>query len=114
MKFKFKQKRKGQTVTFKDLLPSVLEEMQIQDIFSIEELKTDWEKIVGNLIAAHSMPDRIFKHTLFIAVDHSIFANDIVMMQKIIVDKINKLYSNHPIVRIKAEVKKFDWNKKNS
>lgn len=110
MKFKIKNKRHAHTCSFKDLLSDVLEEMKIEDLFSIEVLKDNWEKIVGKILAAHSMPDRIFKHTLFIAVDHSAFLNDIIMMKKIIIDELNKLYATHPIINIKAEIKKIDWN----
>ncbi len=111
MKFKIKIKRNKNTLSFKRLLPEILKEMKIENIFSIESLSASWEDIVGKIIASHSRPDRIYKHTLFIAVDHSVFSNDIIMMKDIILKNINKIYLSNSVSNIKVEIKKLRWEK---
>ncbi len=111
MRFKFRKERQGKTVSINSTLSLILEEFGLRDILIIDKLRLKWRNIVGELMAAHSIPDRIFKNILFIAVDHPVYSNEISLMKDIIIKQINKEYDSAVIKDIRMETKKLDWQK---
>jgi len=109
--FKIGNYRKKKVSNFSDLLPEILQEFDIEKDLYLENIIEIWNTIVSQTLADHSIPDRIFKKTLFIAVDHSIFANEISVMTNTIIERINKEIPSKGIVNIKCEIKKLKWNK---
>ena len=67
--------------------------------------------IVGDIIATHSLPDRIFKKILFIYVDHSVYSNELSLMRDLIIKGINDKLGFEVISNIKIEVKRLNWKK---
>ncbi|PKL38982.1 MAG: hypothetical protein CVV44_08930 [Spirochaetae bacterium HGW-Spirochaetae-1] len=112
MKFRIGSKRTRKMVGFEGLLPDIISELNIEDSFIVESLKVQWESIVGNILATHSMPDRIFKKILFIAVDHSVYANELIMMKDAIMNKIRETTAGDIIYTIKVEIKRLKWDNK--
>ena len=112
MKFRFKEERQSKTVSINTALSLILEEFGLKDSLAIGKIRTKWGGIVGDLMAVHSIPDRIFKRILFITVDHSVYANELSMMKEIIVKEINKEFDTNEIKDIRLETKKLDWQKR--
>lgn len=86
-----------------------MEDLDIKDSFIIQELKEKWPAYVGNILSAHSFPDRIFNKYLFINVDHSAYAGELSIHAGEILKKIKSDYGDNFIRSIKFEVKKSKW-----
>jgi hypothetical protein len=76
----------------------------------MEKLRTIWNNLTGDIISTHSMPDRVFKHILFISVDHSIFANELSLMKNDILKGINIEFGFEAIKDIRISTKRLDWS----
>jgi hypothetical protein len=110
MIFRIKEKRYGCISEISQVLDKYFKETNTESEYSVELLKKDWSNIVGNIIATHSCPVRISGKTLNVFADHPVFANDIVLMNEIILGKLNSIYSGRKITEIKVEVnKKMKW-----
>jgi len=109
MKFRVTEKRKNNIVSFNGLLPDIIHEFELEKSFTIEDLVSRWHTIVGDIISTHSRPDRIFNKTLFIAADHSVYANEITMAKNSIVKLLNETYPFNIIRDIKVEIKTIRW-----
>jgi predicted nucleic acid-binding Zn ribbon protein len=109
MKFRVSEKRKNSTVTFEGILPDIIHEFQLEKSFTIEDLVTKWHTIVGDIISTHSKPDRIFKKILFIAADHSMYANEIMIAKDRILKVIHEEFPFQAIRDIKVEIKNIRW-----
>jgi predicted nucleic acid-binding Zn ribbon protein len=110
MSFIIKQKRKGEMYSLKDVLTDIISEYKLENSFTIEDLRIMWSSIVGETIATHSRPDRIFKHTLFISTDHAIYANELMLMKDKIKKYIEEKYAYYNIKKLKFEIKRLNWN----
>ena len=110
MNFKINNnERKGYLSNFDEIIKDVIKELNAEDDFLVMLLKKNWEKIAGEIISTHSIPDRIFKNILFISADHSTYANEIIMMKKSILQKIDNIIGRHIIRTIKVEIKRLKW-----
>ncbi len=109
MKFKFGDNRKKKINSFETILPDIIHEFELEKPFTIEELVSKWRIIVGDIISTHSKPDKILKKLLFIAVDHSIYANEIIMMKDMIIKKINNEFPFDIVDDFKIEIKNIRW-----
>jgi len=110
MNFKIKNgDRKGYLSNFNDIIKDAIKEFNAEDDFLVMLLKKNWEKIAGGIISAHSIPDRIFRNILFISADHSTYANEIIMMKKNILQKIDDIIGQNIIKTIKVEIKRLKW-----
>ena len=112
MKFRVgenKVERFGSVVSFSNMLPSVTEKYDIKNSFTIETLRESWPTIVGTIMATHSYPDRLYKHTLFVIADHSIFSNELMMMKTNILKKMKNMFPNNPFGNMRVEVQKAKW-----
>ena len=101
--------RKSYLSNFNDIVGDVIKELDIDDDFFIMLLRDNWERIAGGIISAHSIPDRIFKNILFISADHPIYANEIVIMKKNILQKIGDIIGHNIIKAVKVEIKRLKW-----
>jgi len=111
MIFKIKKERQGKTISVHSAFSMILEDYGLKDSFVIEKLRLKWKKVVGELLAVHSIPDRIFKNILFISVDHPVYSNELSFMKDIIVREINNEYGSPLIRDIRLETKKLDWER---
>jgi predicted nucleic acid-binding Zn ribbon protein len=111
MKFRFRNFRSGKTVEFHEVLPEIIKELDVDDSFVIIQLKQNWEKITGNIISAHSTPEKIFGKKLFVSVDHPVYANEISLMKNSLLQRMNQILGSELVNDIKADVKKSRWKK---
>jgi len=111
MRFKFKEERQAKTISINSTLSLILEEFGLKDSLVIGKIRAKWQNIVGDLMAIHSIPDRIFKNILFISVNHSVYANEISFMKELIIKEINEVFGSNEIKDIRLETKKLDWQK---
>lgn len=109
MKFRIGKKRNIGLNSFESLLPDIIHEYELEKSFTIEELVAQWSSIVGDIISTHSKPDRIYKKVLIVGVDHSVYANEIVIMKDTIVKKIKDELPFLIVNDIRAEIKKIRW-----
>jgi len=109
LKFRFGENRKNTIITFGNIVSDLMEDLDIKDSFIIQELKEKWPSYVGNILSAHSFPDRIFNKYLFINVDHSAYAGELSIHAADILKKIKNDYGDNFIKSIKFEVKKSKW-----
>ena len=109
MKFKFGDKRKNGINSFEKILPDIIHEYELEKSFTIEELISKWRTVVGDIISTHSKPDKIYKNFLFIAVDHAVYANEIMMMKDTIITKINREFPIAIVTDFKIEIKNIRW-----
>lgn len=112
MKFRFGDERTGHTLTFNNILPDIIEDLNLKDSYIIQEMCNNWINYVGGILAVHSQPDRIFKKTLFINADHSVYLNELSLQTKNIMKKINDDYGNNFIMNIKLNIKSLNWKLK--
>ena len=112
MKFRIENKRTKKTVNFEALLPGVLDDIGIKDSFLVEGIKNTWKDIVGTILFEHSVPDRMFKNSLYILVDHSIYANELMLMKDAILKNIIELTAINIIQDMRVEIKKINWKNK--
>ena len=105
-----KFERKNRFLSFKELLPELIEKLNLKTEFSIEKIKKEWASIVGPIIAPHSFPQFIDENkTLHIYSDHSVYSNDLFMRKKYIVGKINSIFSNSPVLYIRINTERRRW-----
>ncbi len=109
MKFRIGNKRKNGTLTFKDILPDIIQEYDMEKSFTIELLTSKWYSIVGDIISTHSMPDRLFKNILYVAADHSVYAGEIAVIKEDIMGLINKMFPHLSLKDIRIEIKPLRW-----
>ena len=109
MNFKINNKRKSSLLNFNDIMKDVVKELNVENDFLVMLLKDNWEKISGGIVATHSIPDRIFKNILFISADHSIYANEIMMMKRNILQKIDDIIGHDIIKTIIVKTKRLKW-----
>lgn len=111
MKFRIRNFRSGKTLEFHEILPDIINELDVDDSFVIIKIKQNWEEITGSIISAHSTPERIHRKKLYVSVDHSVYANEISLMKNNLINRINQIISSELINDIRAEVKKSRWKK---
>jgi predicted nucleic acid-binding Zn ribbon protein len=111
MKFRIGDKRKNCLNSFENILPDIIHDFELEKSFTIEELISQWSFIVGDIISTHSKPDKITNKILFVAVDHSVYANELILMKDIIIKKIQEELPFLAIKDIRAEIKKISWNR---
>jgi hypothetical protein len=109
MKFRVGEKRTNGLNSFVDLIPDIIHEYDLEKSFTIQELAAQWSSIVGDIISTHSKPDRILKKVLFVGVDHSVYANEIMIMKDTILKKIQTELPFLTLIDIRAEIKKIRW-----
>jgi hypothetical protein len=110
VKFRVGTNRKNKILDFNSLLPDVITDLNISDEFVIGNIRSAWKEIAGNILSAHSMPDRIFKGYLFIISDHPAYSNDIMMMKDQILKKVEEMFPYSAVKNIKVEIKNIKWN----
>ena len=114
MKFRLGKKRQNNALSLSELFPEIVREYQLEQPFTVELLSGAWNDIAGDIIATHSMPDRLFRRTLFIAVDHPVYSNELMLMKDSIIKKIANTFGEGLIDSIKTEVKRLNWQRNNS
>jgi hypothetical protein len=90
LKFRLGEDRKNKIVAFSNIFADLVDDLELKDSFIISELKEKWPSYVGNILSAHSFPDRIYNKFLFINVDHSAFSSELSIHAADILKKIKR------------------------
>lgn len=106
MKFRFGSERNNRTVSFSDILPEVIDDLNLKETFFIENIRDKWESYVGKTLSVHSKPDRIFRQILFIKVDHPAYANELSLHSDNILGKLKRDFGSQVINSIRYELVK--------
>ena len=109
MNFKFTKERKKKMLSIDEILPSIIQEYGLEGTFLLERIKEGWVNIIGDLMAAHSIPERISHDTLYISVDHPVYSNEILMLVDVIKKRLTKEFGFEAVKKIKIQVKKLKW-----
>lgn len=64
-------------------------------------MATDWSSVVGDLIAEQSRPDRIYQKTLYIAVTHPVWIQQLQFMKMEIIRSVNRYHGKEWIDEVK-------------
>jgi predicted nucleic acid-binding Zn ribbon protein len=107
MKFRLGEERKERLAPLGSLMASIIRQFNLEDSYQIEFLRREWALMVGELIATHSIPERLFKATLLVYADHSVFAAEIALMRNAILSILHERYNMKFIRNIKVEIKSF-------
>lgn len=99
MKFRLGEKRQYRTVSFKSILPSVIHDFDLDEDYVLGQVQVIWPEVVGEIIATHSVPKKILKGTLYVSVDHPVYANEIAMIQNSIIETMRE---KHKLLMIKS------------
>lgn len=112
MKFRTGSQRNNRILSFSDILPDVIDDLNIEDTFIIENIKNKWESYVGVTLSTHSIPDRLFRKILFVKVDHSAYANELSLHSGNILNKLRTDFGPQLIDSVRFElVKKSRYRK---
>lgn len=84
-----RRRRKGVTVKAEDILGKVLARYGIEHDLKRYSFVTNWDDIVGNEVAKRCRPDSIRGNTLYIAVNDSIWAQELSFMSNDILVRVN-------------------------
>jgi hypothetical protein len=74
--------RANKTKTAKDVLPSVLKELRIESRQAEAEIVKVWNGVMDANITMHAQPTGLWKGTLFVAVDSSVWLDEIVRYRR--------------------------------
>lgn len=102
-------RRRNDMVQIGELLSAAIGELGMDEAILIERLRIAWPSIAGKIIATHSRPDRVFKRTLFIAVDHPTYAGEVMMMSDRIMKSLDEEMGFTMVKKIKTEIKRIAW-----
>jgi predicted nucleic acid-binding Zn ribbon protein len=94
-----------------EVLSCIIDEYNLEKSFTIESIREKWSDIVGDIISAHSIPERIQNGIIHIAVDHSVYSNEISLMKDVLIQKISERSMNVQLKGIRITVKRLDWTK---
>jgi hypothetical protein len=107
MRFRFKEPREAKILSIGSLLTSIVGQFQLDDSFLFEKIRSNWSVLVGDIISTHSAPLRILRGTLVIAVDHPVFAGEVLMMKESLLIKFKDCLDADIIKDIRVDVKKL-------
>ena len=112
MKFRISSERNSRILSFSDILPDVIDDLNLKDTFFIENIRDKWDSYVGRTLSVHSKPDRLFKGILFVKVDHSAYANELSLHSENILGKLKKDFGPQLIRSVRFElIKKSRYRK---
>lgn len=106
MKLCVNEKRNNKIMSFNEILPSVVRELNLKDDFILINIQNNWEHIVGKILSVHTKPINIYRKILSIYTDHPIYTTEITFMKNHILSGIEKIVGGGVIINFKIEGKK--------
>ena len=95
-----------------DLLPQSIEQKELLRAARAQRAYRDWEKVVGEMLAKHTQPEKYENGILWVLISGSVWAQEINMRKDTIIEKLNKLSNEtHLFKEIRTTVlkKKVRW-----
>ncbi|MBM3701150.1 MAG: DUF721 domain-containing protein [Actinobacteria bacterium] len=92
------KKRPGGVTELGALINSFASDPKIKSKLKKFSIFNHWEEIAGKEIAAKTKPQKIFKGILYISVSSSTWANELSMMSRQLINKIND-FAGEPFIK---------------
>jgi|YNPMSStandDraft_1061717.scaffolds.fasta_scaffold52810_2 predicted nucleic acid-binding Zn ribbon protein len=83
-----------------DILKNIIKKRKWADKFSIEYLKLNWSKCVGENISNHTKPLFIKNKRLYISVDSPIWSTQLNFLKNEIIEKLNNFLGENIVEEI--------------
>lgn len=109
MRFKTGNSRKNRTSSFSGLLPELLDDLGIREVFFLEEIRAAWPELTSTIMATHSIPGKIQDTVLWVAVDHPAYANELVLMKDHVIRGIRDRFSSALVSSLRIETRPLKW-----
>jgi hypothetical protein len=90
-----------------DILPYTIKNLGLQKKYNAESIIVHWQKIVGDDIAANTVPRLVQQGTLMVSVNSSVWSHHLSMMKESIMDKINGFIGEKLIYDIRFQAGYF-------
>ncbi|MFW5770566.1 MAG: DciA family protein [Spirochaetota bacterium] len=110
MRFRLGEKRENRIRSFKSLLPSVIHDFNLDEDYVLGQIQVIWPDVVGEIIATHSVPKKIIKSTLYVSVDHPVYANEIAMIQNSIIASLQEKHKLVMIRYMRTDIERIEGN----
>jgi predicted nucleic acid-binding Zn ribbon protein len=82
--------RRSNEVSLKDAIEQLMRQYRIDDRYRLENVKTNWENIVGKGIAQRTEKLYIKNKTLFLQVQSSVIKQELMMMKTQLIARVNE------------------------
>jgi hypothetical protein len=86
-----------------DILPITIRNLGLQKKYNAESILVHWQEIVGDDIAANTVPRLIQQGTLMVSVNSSVWSHHLSMMKESIINKINSFIGEKLIFDIRFQ-----------
>ncbi len=90
--------RKSNELTMKAAIQQLLETYKLSDQFLVEQLKLNWEELVGKVIANRTEEIYVNNQKLFLKVNSSSLKQELSMMKTQLVQQVNE-YAGKVLVK---------------
>ena len=95
--------KREKLTTLQELLPQYISSLKVKNGYDEDSFKivhTNWEKIVGKVIATKSIPLKIDKGTLVIQVTSKVWKTELMYSKKMLLTKIEELLNSKKVQNI--------------
>ena len=97
-------RKKGQPQCICDLIDKTSRKTGIKERLSLYRLERNWTDIIGDPVASHSHPHKMYGRTLYINVEHPTWLQELSFLKKEILKKIQSNVTNPKITDIRFVV----------
>lgn len=84
-----------------DTLRQLLKKKHYGKAIKQQQIFENWPKLVGNALAKKTKPKRIAQNTLWVAVEHSSWIQELQFLKEPLLNKLAKLYPHSGIQKIR-------------
>jgi len=98
------QRRPGGITDLGTLINNFTSDPKIKSKLKKYSIFNHWEEIAGKEIAAKAKPQKIFKGVLYISVSSSTWANELSMMSRQLINKINDFAGEQFIKELRFKI----------
>lgn len=82
--------RRSKTISLKEAIQDYIREMNLEDKLKEAGLINSWKDTVGNAIASRTTRIYIKDKTLYVHLSSSVVRNELMMLKKALMDKLNE------------------------
>ena len=82
--------RRSKTISLKEAIQDYIREMNLEDKLKEAGLINSWKDTVGNAIASRTTKIYIKDKTLYVHLSSSVVRNELMMLKKALMDKLNE------------------------
>lgn len=87
--------------SLKDVLNKLIEINGWEDKICFSRIVNNWDKIIGDSVANHSLPKKLVEGELHIKTDSSTWRSELLIRQEEIIEKINIFLTKNVVISLK-------------